>query len=167
MKLNEINFKKQPIFYQWHETDIDTISHAEIAIQHDTENFRLLGSLELIENFNGNRMITGFSYDHKIIYNQPNLDSRNGLEVYEKAMKAIIEFRKIHQSLDLGEDESDFITLEKKFFFISPIFLDTGLRELESQISSILRRWIEKISEITHDDDLVLIEKEEVIKIDN
>ena len=166
MKLSELNFKKLAIYFQWHGDNIESISDAYALINHNLKKLRIIGSLQLIEHYNGMRIINGFTYAHKIIYNQPNIYKKHGLSEYEQAMRAIVEFQKIHHSLKLVEDESEFIALEKDFLFITPVILKNGLTELESQITSILRRWIEKISEITQDDDLVLIEKTEVKKTD-
>jgi len=163
VRLRDQNFKLEPIYFQWFK-DVEDISSAEVLINHDRRNYRLLGSVNLLEDSNGLRQITGFSYAHKIIYSQPNLHDDDGLESYEKALISIKNFRKIYKMLIIKEDESDFITLEREFYFIAPIFLTTHtFSQVEKEITRILGRWINKISEITHDDDLVLMKKEEVM----
>ena len=163
MRLRDLNFKLEPIYFQWVE-DVEDSSSAEVLINHDSRNYRLLGSVNLLENSNGLRQITGFSYAHKIIYSQPNLHDEDGLESYEMALKNIKKFRKTYRMLVVKEDESDFITLEREFYFIAPIFLTTDtFSQVEKEITRILSRWINKIAEITHDDDLVLMKKEEVM----
>jgi len=166
MRLRDLDFKLEPIYFQWFE-DIEDISSAEVLINHDSRNYRLLGSVNLLEDSNGLRQITGFSYAHKIIYSQPNLHDDDGLESYEITLKNIKKFRTTYRTLEVKEDESDFITLERDFYFISPIFLNCHtFSQVEKEITRILGRWMNKIADITHDDDLVLMKKEEVM-IDN